>query len=85
MNCMTCKFWCAFEGDPGKGECRRRPPQAIVMPMPAATEGSTIQKVSRSGFLGAPEEQNPRFGPVSFWPPTHGQQWCGDFKKRGTP
>jgi hypothetical protein len=83
--CRSCYFFQPVEND--KGECRRNPPSAIVMPMPIATEEKEnavhILKPNFPGGRGrqmtaAPE--NPRFGPVGYWPPTSKNLWCGEWK-----
>lgn len=77
--CQTCKFWNKGE-EKGRGECRRNPPQAVIMPMPMAGDGEKVQQIQRINRPGAqaPHPVNQRFGPVSFWPPALALQWCGE-------
>lgn len=85
--CSLCRFFNRQEAD--KGECRRQPPSAVIMPMPIAadekTNSVTIMRPMKGGRGIMPARPKPgpqaqRVGPVGYWPPTGNNMWCGEFK-----
>jgi len=68
MKCEDCEFWVTRETQPD-GECRRNPPQCLLVPM-------------LKNVLNKTGQQGVGVGVQSFFPRTKGEVYCGEFKMR---
>lgn len=64
-SCATCRFF--HESLDGNSQCRRRAPQAFVIPVPNAR-----------ALHGAPQQLNIQF--AGTWPPVTADGWCGEYE-----
>jgi hypothetical protein len=64
--CQSCQFWLPLPTFPGKGECRRFPPQVFA-------NVSSDGECDSNGIVTDDD---------CAWPWTGRDQWCGEFRMK---
>ncbi len=72
--CATCRFFCD-EGDGRQGDCRRKPPVMLVIPVPRPPQ---VQEGVDRILAAMPQV-------ITAFPKVARDAWCGEWQMRSVP